>query len=214
MRWRIDARDTGPTARPNKKAPPFLRRICTAVEFADEVRTMAQPIKFERSHASKEELDVLARTHFPALLDLENDELSAAQSRLRAMRAKEKTMVRDMRRHIRGKGQQRGSSFPGNVEKPSRRKQIFASALKRINSEIARRQAIEAREAFKASAQRAFALKSSATSRDILGTGRTSNTGMTPLESRRRRTRVHPAKVGSVSQATKAAQAAKDARPT
>ena len=174
---------------------------------------MAQSLKFERSHTNKEEFDILSRTHFPALLDLENDELSAAQSRIRTLRAKERTMVQDMRRHIRGKGQPRGGSFPGNVEKPTQRKQIFATALKRINSELARRQAIEAREAFKASAKRAFALKSSSSEQKFPDAGRSGNAGMTPLESRRSRTKVHPSKIGRVSQATKAAQAIKDARP-
>lgn len=175
---------------------------------------MAQSLKFERSHMNKEEFDVLSRTHFPALLHLENDELSAAQSRIRTLRAKERTMVQDMRRHIRGKGEPRGGSFPGDVEKPTQRKQIFATALKRINSELARREAIEAREAFKASAKRAFTLKSRSGEREFPDAGRAGNAGMTPLENRRSRTRIHPSKIGRVSQATKVAQATKDARPS
>ena len=173
---------------------------------------MAQSLKFERSLTNKEEFELLSRTHFPALLDLENDELTATQSRIRTLRAKERTMTLEMRRHIRGKGRERGGSFPGNVEKPARRKQIFVSALKRINGELARRHAIEAREELKASARRAFSLKASAGGRNIPDAGRSTNTGMTPLESRRQRTRVNPARVGRVSQATKNAQAAKDAR--
>lgn len=174
---------------------------------------MAQSLKFERSLTTKDEFDLVSQTHFPALLQLGNDELSAMQGRIRALRAKERTMAQEMRRHIRGKGQARGGSFPGNVEKPSRRKQIFASALKRINSELARRHAIATRETFKASAQRALAMKSTASGREFPAAGRTSNSGMTPLDSRRRRTRVNPAKIGSISQATKNAQATKDSRP-
>lgn len=173
---------------------------------------MSQSIKTERSLTSKEEFDILAQTHFPAILDLDDQALVAAKRRIRDLRGKERTFVLDMRRSIRGKGQARGGSFPGNVEKPARRKQFFAGALKRINSEIARRSAIEAQAAMQASARRALALKNSAPKRNTRPGGRTAHDGMTPIENRKSRFRVNPAKIGRVSQATKVAQAAKDAR--
>jgi hypothetical protein len=41
---------------------------------------------------------------------------------------------------------------------------------------------------------------------------KTAHEGMQPLSSKRRRTKVHPSKVGRVSQQTKVAQAIRDAR--
>ena len=191
----------------------------TLIEFSERTRpelrqrkNMAQSIKTERSLTTKDEFDILEQTHFPALLDLDEGALVAAQRRIRDLRSKERTLVREMRRGIRGKGQPRGSNFPGNVEKPSQRKQLFAGALKRINGEIARRQAIEAQTALKASAQRALALKKNAAKHKRPSGSRTSHQGMSPIESRKLRFRVNPAKIGRVSQATKVAQAAKDAR--
>ena len=173
---------------------------------------MAQSSKTERSLTSKEEFDILAQTHFPAILDLDDQALAATKRRIRELRAKERTFVLDLRRSIRGKGQARGGSFPGNVEKPARRKQVFAGALKRINGELARRSAIEAQTAMKASARRALELKNAASDRNSRPESRTAHDGMTPIENRKSRFRVNPAKVGRVSQATKVAQASKDAR--
>ncbi|MFE1602186.1 hypothetical protein [Methylobacterium sp. ID0610] len=174
---------------------------------------MSLSIKAERSLTTQDEFEFLAQTHMPGLLGLEDGALSAAQRRLRDLRAKERTLAREMRRGIRGKGEPRGSSFPGNIEKPSRRKQIFASALKRLNGEIARRRSRAARDALKASARRALQLKTNAARRHRrLAPGRSSGAGMRPIESERPRMEVNPAMVGRVSQATKTAQAAKDTR--
>ena len=168
--------------------------------------------KTERALMKHDELELLTRTHHPAILELEDGALSDAQQRIRTMRVKERTLVRDMRRSIRGKAKARGASFPGEVDRPSRRKQVWANALKRINGELARRHAIAAREALRESAHRAYALKNAADGRDARSPGRTSREGMAPIESKKRRTSVNRAKVGSVSQRTKNAQAAKDAR--
>ena len=51
------------------------------------------------------------------------------------MRDKARTLARENCRAVRGKGTQRGASFPGTAEHPLRRKQVFAAALKRVNSE-------------------------------------------------------------------------------
>ena len=48
------------------------------------------------------------------------------------MRDKERTLARENRRAVRGKGAQRGASFPGTAEHPLQRKQVFAAALKRV----------------------------------------------------------------------------------
>jgi hypothetical protein len=161
----------------------------------------------ERGLVTHDEFETLAQTHHPAIHDISAEALAATQQRLRDLRAKERTLSRNMQRAIRGKGEQRGSNFPGNADKPAQRKQVFAHALKRVNGELARRRMIVARDALR----EALALKKGAR-RHHPSAGLRGRDGMNPIESGRARTTVQPAKVGSISQATKNAQAARDNR--
>jgi hypothetical protein len=71
---------------------------------------------------------------------------------------------------------------------------------------------LEARAAHVEAARRALALRRAAQFPPRPHAGETPRSGMHPLPSRRRRTQVPPARIGSVSQATRNAQAARDAR--
>jgi len=173
---------------------------------------MSIPCKFERSILSYDEHEIVLRSHHPGIYDVGLDDLKALRQRLRDMRDKERTLAREKRRQARGKEAPRGGSFPGTVEHPLRRKQVFAAALKRVNREIDRMHKLEAGAAHAEAARRALAMRRAAQFPARLPSGDTASEGMRPLPNRRRRTRVPPAKVGSVSQATKNAQAARDAR--
>ena len=173
---------------------------------------MSIPCKFERSILSFDEHELVLRSHHPGIYDASLDDLRALRLRLREMRAKERTLAHANRRAVRGKGAQRGANFPGTAESPLRRKQVFAAALKRVSKEIGRMHKLEARSAHIEAARRALAMRRAAQFPPRPAAGDTPNEGMRPLPSERRRTRVPPAKIGSVSQATKNAQAARDAR--
>ena len=172
---------------------------------------MSIPCKFERSVLSYDEHEIVLRSHHPEIYDAGLDDLKALRQRLRDMRDKESTLAREKRRQARGKKTPRGGSFPGTDEHPLRRKQVFAAALKRVNREIDRMHKLEARAHVEA-ARRALAMRRAAQFPARPPSGDTASEGMRALPSRRRRTRVPPAKIGSVSQATKNAQAARDAR--
>jgi hypothetical protein len=173
---------------------------------------MSIPCKFERSVLSYDEHELVLRSHHPGIYDASLDDLRALRLRLREMRAKERTLAHANRRAVRGKGAQRGASFPGTAESPLRRKQVFAAALKRVSKEIGRMHKLEARTAHIEAARRALAMRRAAQFPPRPAAGDTPREGMRPLPSQRRRTRVPPAKIGSISQATKNAQAARDAR--
>jgi hypothetical protein len=173
---------------------------------------MSIPCKFERSILSFDEHELVLRSHHPGIYDASLDDLRALRLRLREMRAKERTLAHANRRAVRGKGAQRGASFPGTAESPLRRKQVFAAALKRVSKEIGRMHKLEARTAHIEAARRALAMRRAAQFPPRPAAGDTPREGMRPLPSQRRRTRVPPAKIGSISQATKNAQAARDAR--
>ncbi|HEY0851131.1 MAG TPA: hypothetical protein VGD96_14505 [Bradyrhizobium sp.] len=173
---------------------------------------MSVPCKFERSLLSHEEYETIRLTHHPAIYDVEVAELEAMRPRLRKMRDKERTFGRQRRRETRGKAEARGASFPGTSEHASERKQVFAAALKRLNKELRRLHNLAARTAHVEAARKALALHRAADFIAYPAAGATANEGMVPKASTRRRKIITGAKVGRVSQATKVAQAARDAR--
>ena len=173
---------------------------------------MSVPCKFERSLLSHDEHETIRLTHHPAIYDVEIAELDAMRPRLRKMRDKEQTLGRQKRREGRGKAEARGASFPGTAEHASQRKQVFAAALKRVNSELRRLHNLAARTANVEAARKALALHRAANFRSHPPAGAAADEGMVPKASKRRRKIITGAKVGRVSQATKVAQAVRDAR--
>jgi hypothetical protein len=173
---------------------------------------MSIACKFERSILSYDEHEIILRSHHPEIYDAGLDDLKALRQRLRDMRNKERTLARANRRAVRGKGAPRGGSFPGTAEHPLQRKQVFAAALKRVSKEIDRMHKLEVQTAHIEAARRALAMRRAAQFPAPPATSDTASQGMRALPSQRRRTRVPPAKIGRVSQATKKVQAARDAR--
>jgi hypothetical protein len=170
---------------------------------------MSMPCKFERSLLSHEEYEAVRLTHHPAIYEIDRDELHQVKDRLRSMRDKERTLAQHKRREVRGKAGPRGGSFPGTAERPSQRKQVFSGAVKRVNKELARIRRLEARAILTDAARRALAHRRTAITHHPAPSD-TARTGMHPTPSTKRSTKVPPAKVGSVSQATRTAQAVRD----
>ena len=173
---------------------------------------MSVPCKFERSILSHDEYETIRFTHHPTIYEVEPAELEAIRSRLRKMRDKEQTLSRQKRREARGKSGGRGASFPGTAERPSQRKQVFAAALKRVNKELRRLHNLAARTAHVEAARQALALHRAANFIPYPSAGPTASEDMVPRLSPRRKTIIEGAKIGRVSQATKVAQAVRDAR--
>jgi hypothetical protein len=173
---------------------------------------MSLSCKFERSLLSHEEHEVVRLTHHPAIYEHDADGLKALRVRLRELRSKERTLMRQKQRERRGKAEPRGASFPGTVDRPLHRKQVFAAALKRVNRELGRLEKLAARTAHVEAARRALALHRAAQFAPYPPAGDTAHDGMQPLPSMRRRTSVAREKIGRVSQATKIAQAVRDSR--
>ena len=173
---------------------------------------MSLSCKFERSLLSHEEHEVVRLTHHPAIYEHNADGLKALRVRLRGLRSKERTLMRQKQRERRGKAEPRGGSFPGTADRPLHRKQVFAAALKRVNKELARVEELAARTEHVEAARRALALHRAAQFAPYPSPGDTAHAGMQPLPSRRRRTSVAREKIGRASQATKIAQAVRDSR--
>lgn len=170
---------------------------------------MAMSRKDERSLLTHDEMTLVDSTHHPAIGSLGLEELDAARRRLREMRNRERDLSAHKTRISRGKAEPRGSSFPGTAERPRRRKQVFAHALRRVNSEIDRVRAYDARSRTVNAQQRALAMKRAGKSHRPTNTA-SAGTGLTAIENRKRGTKVSGARVGSVSQQTKKAQGKRD----
>lgn len=162
---------------------------------------------------SHEDQELVRKTHHPAITEHSREELQDLRQRLRTLRDRERTLHHQKVRETRGKADARGGSFPGVAEHPARRKQLFAQALKRVNSEVTRLRRMEARAAHTGAAQRALALRNAGPRTARPSNEPTANTGAPSTPSSRRKSHVPGSKVGSVSQANKRTQAAKDKRP-
>jgi hypothetical protein len=188
------------------------KSFCLNFKKSNGGMVMSVPCKFERSLLSHEEYETIRLTHHPAIYDVELAELEAMRSRLRKMRDKERTLGRQRWRERRGKAEARGASFPGTAEHASERQQVFAAALKRLNKELRRLHDLAARTAHVEAARKALALHRAANFMTYPRAGATANEGMTPKATTRRRKIITGAKIGRVSQATRVAQAVRDAR--
>ena len=173
---------------------------------------MSDSFKFEQSLLRHDEFEIVRVTHHPNIYDSTEKELRDLRTKLRKMRERERTLARQKRREVRGKAEPRGGSFPGTVEKPKQRKQIFSAALKRVNKEIRRQKVVEARASNVAAARRALAARRAQKFVHHPTADDTSREGFAPLPNRRRQWKVPPAKIGSISQATKVAQATRDSK--
>jgi hypothetical protein len=169
--------------------------------------------KSESRLLNHEDQELVRKTHHPAIHEHSRDELHDLRQRLRTARDRERTLHHQKVRETRGKAEPRGGSFPGVADHPAQRKQLFAQALKRVNSEVSRLRRMEARAVHTGAAQRALALRKAGAPTARPANEPTAHTGASSTPSARRKSHVPGGKVGSVSQANKRAQAAKDKRP-
>jgi hypothetical protein len=167
--------------------------------------------KRERSLLSHEEHETVRVTHHPAIYEHEVEGLQALRVRLRQLRDKERTLARQKQREVRGKAESRVGVFQALLTYRSTENRSLRAALKRVNKERGRIHKLEAMTAHVEAARRALALRRAAQFVSYPA-GNTADEGMQPLPSRRRRMTVSRDKIGSISQRTKIAQAARDSR--
>jgi hypothetical protein len=165
--------------------------------------------KQEKAALSHDEWTFISTTHHPELGNLSSQDLSAARVRLREMHAKERGFTEHKGRVARGTAEPRGGSFPGTIERPRFRKQIFAQALKRLNSEAERR---DAEAAWQASleAQKAVLAGKRAAQAQRPANSRTARTGKPARAGAPGAAHISGRRVGSTSAQGKRAQAKRD----
>jgi hypothetical protein len=167
---------------------------------------MATSIAAERRLLG-DDFSLIANSHHPALAALSTEDAVALARLLREHRDRLRGMVHANRRARRGKGEPRAAA--GHDPALLRRKQAFAAALKRVNARIETLHG-EARRAYHAAALSEALARKRASRVHHPGGGDSAGTGMRAKASGKRRTRMDPRAIGSISQAGKAAQARRD----
>ncbi|HEX4260088.1 MAG TPA: hypothetical protein VHY76_03220 [Acetobacteraceae bacterium] len=168
----------------------------------------------ERRLLNDNEYEPIVRSHYPAIGALTQAELVDLAGWLRGQHNRARDIVRHRHRVQRGKAEPQGvAADQASTRGLAAKKQVFARALKRVNARLhhlaAADRRAKARAGAAASLRDALARRQAAPQHHPPG-GWTEGSGMRSKQSARRRTNVPPSRIGSISQAGKASQSARD----
>jgi len=166
----------------------------------------------ERRLLAEDEIGQVVRSHYPELEGLDREELTGLARWLRSQHERLRDTMRERRRIHRGKAEPRGSATESAGERSmAEKKQVFARGLKRVNVRLASLRAEEKRRRASAALREVLSRRGQAAVHHP-DAGDTAREGMRTLPSTRRHGIVTGGRVGSVSQAGRNAQAARDSR--
>jgi len=168
-------------------------------------------IAFERRLLSGAEFRAVEPTHHPQLKSLTRDKLGAVAKAVRAYHDKARDLLHQHKRAARGKPGPTAARSAHGKDTVATKQKVFADALKRVAARMAVLDAEARRNRTTALLKDALARKK-ANAAGRPASGRTASKGMQATPSGKRRTRVNPGKVGSVSKQTRRAQARRDSR--
>jgi hypothetical protein len=178
----------------------------------EEELRMARSIKHERQLLGADELTLVEKSHHPALGLLPDRDLAELRKLLRDRRDRAQTIAARQRRELRGKAAPKGARAATDDSGTREKRDLLAAALQRLNKEVSRRAAKDARQALTGNAKRALELRQAAgVNATRPSPGRTANEGINPKGAPAYMLR-NPAKLGAVSQHTKNMQAKRDSR--
>lgn len=171
---------------------------------------MSTSIADERRLLTTDEYQPVARSHYPALLEVPRGELPELARWLRAQRAKMRGMVEHRRRVRRGKADPRNTAVETSSERGiTAKKQIFARALKRVNTRLDHLRDEERRAEIRARLGAALERKRTARVHHP-SSGRRAGKGMQPIENPKGADVLEPTTVGRVSEAVRRSQVRRD----
>jgi hypothetical protein len=171
---------------------------------------MSVPIATEQRMLTEAEFEVVKQTHYPEIAELSEEQLADATRRLRDYRDKARDVSRQQRREMRGKADPRGARPAKDNTGTAMKKQIFASALRRVNRERTRTEKDQRRASQSELARRALELKRANRVRHHPSSGRTAGRGMQPITNPGPTVEADPREIGRVSQFVKVGQARRD----
>jgi hypothetical protein len=174
---------------------------------------MGYSLKSERKMVAADEVELLDKSHHPALGALSDAELADLRKLVRDRRDRAQTMANQQRREARRKSEPRGARAAYDNSGTLRKADVLAGAMRRINGEVVRREEKSARAAQVESAHRALAMRRAAqAAKPRPAAARTAGDGMAATPNSKAKAVRSPAKAGAVSQHTKNMQAKRDGR--
>lgn len=123
---------------------------------------MAMTPKQEARALSADERELVEMSRPPALRVLTDKQLATLLKRMRVGRDKARTVAERQRRELRGKATPRGAQPARHDEGSKLKLSILSAALRRLDTETARRARVQAKAALVESAKKALALKQKA----------------------------------------------------
>jgi hypothetical protein len=169
---------------------------------------MATSQREERELLGHDAFALIVPTHQPAISALPPEELRVIATRLRAEHAKLQDLIREGHRAKRGKGDTRAAAN-AEVGKATRRKQVYAAALKRVNSRFDELTHDRRRAEQRAALREALARRQAQRAQHP-ASGFGSSAGMQNKANAKGAKHVQGGRIGSVSAQTKRAQARRD----
>ena len=171
---------------------------------------MAHARKDEVRALAADELELVDKSRHPQVQELSDSDLSGLVRLVRERRDKAQAAANRQRREMRRKAEPKGARASGDDSGTLRKTEVLAMAVRRLNGEVERRRRAAARADLIANARGALALREASDGAGKAPASRSAGKGMRAKENPRTRKTVSGAKVGSVSQQTKRAQAKKD----
>lgn len=176
---------------------------------------MSISISDERRYLAADEIEVVGRSRQPALGGMSDDELDETLRLIRSWRDKARDTSRQQRREMRGKSTPRGARPAADNTGTTRKREVLAAAVKRLNKERQRRRERAAQASLRSNLERALEMRRAAQTRRrarIPSGGRTADKGMTSTPSDERTVKADPRETGRISQFVKSSQARRDSR--
>jgi hypothetical protein len=168
-------------------------------------------IAFERRVLNVAEFRAVEPSHHPMLKKLTREELAKVAKAIRVYHDKARDLLHQHKRGARGKPGPTAARSADGKQRSATKHQVLADALKRVTARMAVLDAAAKQSRTTALLKDALARKQAASARKP-APGRTPSRGMAAKPSEKRRTRVNPGRIGSVSQQGKRAQARRDGR--
>jgi hypothetical protein len=168
--------------------------------------------KHEARALSKDEAELVDRTHHPEVQALTDAELADLIRLIRDRRNRAQDLAKRRRREMRGKAAPQGASAARDDAGSRAKTAALAAAMRRLNGEAARRKRMASRLAMAESQRRALAMVAKAKQGAPDFNTRTAHEGMRVIEKTRIRRIGSAREAGRVSQFVRNAQAKRDAR--
>jgi hypothetical protein len=168
--------------------------------------------KHEARALSKDEAELVERTHHPEVRKLADAELAGLLRLVRDRRDRAQDLAKRRRREMRGKAAPQGASAARDDAGNRAKTAALAAAMRRLNAEAARRKRMASRIAMIESQRRALAMAAKAKQGAPDFNTRTAHEGMRVIEKTRIGRIGSAREAGRVSQFVRNAQAKRDAR--